>query len=163
MNIGAAMLKLYHKGTYYMPTFRQPNLTLGGHTTKGFTLLSAVALTTMALTGVAFAQKAVSAPTLTEEGVALSPSRDARQSTESTCAATSSPLGQSPTRMSTFRRCSVAGTMLARTACRSSASQADALLATMWCCWAARPILVLGIARQPLSPVSPRLPSPCFL
>jgi hypothetical protein len=36
---------------------------------KGFTLLSAVALTTMALTGVAFAQKAVSAPTLTEEGV----------------------------------------------------------------------------------------------
>jgi hypothetical protein len=32
-------------------------------------LLSAVALTTMALTGVAFAQKAVSAPTLTEEGV----------------------------------------------------------------------------------------------
>jgi len=143
--------------------FRQANLTLGGHTTKGFTLLSAVALTTMALTGVAFAQKAVSAPTLTEEGVALSPSRDARQSTESTCAATSSPLGQSPTRMSTFRRCSVAGTMLARTACRSSASQADAPLATMWCCWAARPILVLGIARQPLSPVSPRLPSPCFL
>jgi hypothetical protein len=36
---------------------------------KGFTLLSAVALTTMALTGDAFAQKAVSAPTLTEEGV----------------------------------------------------------------------------------------------
>jgi hypothetical protein len=36
---------------------------------KGLTLLSAVALTTMALTGVAFAQKAVSAPTLTEEGV----------------------------------------------------------------------------------------------
>jgi len=36
---------------------------------KGFTLLSAVALTTMALTGAAFAQKAVSAPTLTEEGV----------------------------------------------------------------------------------------------
>jgi len=36
---------------------------------KGFTLLSAVALTTMALTSAAFAQKAVSAPTLTEEGV----------------------------------------------------------------------------------------------
>ena len=36
---------------------------------KGFTLLSAVALTTMALTGTAFAQKAVSAPTLSEEGV----------------------------------------------------------------------------------------------
>ena len=35
---------------------------------KGFTLLSAVALTT-ALTSAAFAQKAVSAPTLTEEGV----------------------------------------------------------------------------------------------
>jgi hypothetical protein len=36
---------------------------------KGFTLLSAVALTTLALTSAAFAQKAVSAPTLTEEGV----------------------------------------------------------------------------------------------
>jgi hypothetical protein len=36
---------------------------------KGFTLLSAVALATMALTSAAFAQKAVSAPTLTEEGV----------------------------------------------------------------------------------------------
>jgi len=36
---------------------------------KGLTLLSAVALTTMALTSAAFAQKAVSAPTLTEEGV----------------------------------------------------------------------------------------------
>jgi hypothetical protein len=36
---------------------------------KGFTLLSAAALATMALTSVAFAQKAVSAPTLTEEGV----------------------------------------------------------------------------------------------
>ncbi|BCW94576.1 MAG: hypothetical protein WHS44_11525 [Fimbriimonadales bacterium] len=36
---------------------------------KGFTLLSAVALTTMAFTGAAFAQKSVSATTLTEEGV----------------------------------------------------------------------------------------------